>query len=70
MGRRRRRYQLRCEAVVADGPLGKFAATFYCRGNRMFQLVAIGPKVAASNPEELMEETEKALRKGFKGPAN
>lgn len=56
--------------MVANGPLGKWAALFTFRGNRVFQLAPLGPKVAASNPEELAAETERALRGGFKGPSS
>jgi hypothetical protein len=70
MGKRRWKRKPKGEAVVANGPLGKWAALFTFRGNRVFQLAPLGPKVAASNPEELAAETERALRGGFKGPSS
>jgi hypothetical protein len=53
--------------VGPDDPLGKWGAIFYCRREPIFRLVALGPRVAASTPEELRERTAEALIAANKG---
>jgi hypothetical protein len=62
MGKRRwRRVKAKRQAVVVPAWLGKFGAMFTCRGNPLVQIVAVGPRVTASTPEELERATAAAL---------
>jgi hypothetical protein len=56
------RKKLRPAVIVRPGdPLGRWGALFCHRGEPIFRLVPLGPRVAASTPEELIERTAEAL---------
>lgn len=50
-------------ATVVDPALGRWGALFTFRGNPLFQITHYGPRVKASTPEELKENTAIAMER-------
>jgi hypothetical protein len=61
MGRKGGRRKTVAVKVAAGDPLGKWGALFVNRGNPLLKLEPLGPRVKASNPEELQRRTDAAL---------
>jgi hypothetical protein len=57
-------------AVKVKDPFDRYFNAYFVRGNPVLTVAPLGPRVTASTPEELEEQTDDAIVKATKGEPN